>query len=85
MTTYLLYALLVLLVLLSAFFSSSEIAYATANKLRLQNDADKGGKLAAKAMWISERGVVMAAFRSFFVERMPRIVSMVSRYTGMRE
>ncbi len=54
MTTYLLYALLVLLVLLSAFFSSSEIAYATANKLRLQNDADKGGKLAAKAMWISE-------------------------------
>ena len=54
MTTYLLFALLVLLVLLSAFFSSSEIAYATANKLRLQNDADKGGKLAAKAMWISE-------------------------------
>jgi CBS domain containing-hemolysin-like protein len=54
MTTYLLYALLVLLVLLSAFFSSSEIAYATANKLRLQNDAEKGGKLAAKAMWISE-------------------------------
>ena len=54
MMAYLLYALLVLLVLLSAFFSSSEIAYATANKLRLQNDADKGGRLAAKAMWISE-------------------------------
>ena len=54
MTTFLLYVLLVLLVLLSAFFSSSEIAYATANKLRLQNDADKGGRLAAKAMWISE-------------------------------
>ena len=50
----LLYLLLVLLVLFSAFFSSSEIAYATANKLRLQNDAENGSKRAARAMWISE-------------------------------
>ena len=50
----LLYLLLVLLVLLSAFFSSSEIAYATANKLRLQNDAENGSKRASRAMWISE-------------------------------
>ena len=48
------YLLLVLLVLFSAFFSSSEIAYATANKLRLQNDAENGSKRAARAMWISE-------------------------------
>ena len=50
----LLYLLMVLLVLLSAFFSSSEIAYATANKLRLQNDAENGSKRASRAMWISE-------------------------------
>ena len=49
-----LYLLLVLLVLLSAFFSSSEIAYATASRLRLQNDAENGSKRAARAMWITE-------------------------------
>ncbi len=52
--TLLFVCLLVLLVLLSAFFSSSEIAYATANKLRLQTAAERGGRLAAKAVWISE-------------------------------
>jgi len=52
--TFLLCLLLVLLVLLSAFFSSSEIAYATASRLRLQNDAENGSKRAARAMWITE-------------------------------
>lgn len=47
--------LMVLLVGCSAFFSSSEIAYATANKLRLQKSAEGGNKLAAGAIWISER------------------------------
>ena len=52
--TILLFLLLVLLVLFSAFFSSSEIAYATASRLRLQNDAENGSKRASRALWITE-------------------------------
>ncbi len=52
--TILLFLLLVVLVLFSAFFSSSEIAYATASRLRLQNDAENGSKRASRALWITE-------------------------------
>ena len=46
--------LLVLLVLCSAFFSSSEISYATVNKLRLHSDAEAGNRKAKGAVWITE-------------------------------
>jgi len=48
------YVVLVLLVLFSAFFSSSEISYATANKLRIQKAAESGSRKAASVMWISD-------------------------------
>lgn len=46
--------LMVLLVLCSAFFSSSEISYATANKLHMHSAAESGDKRAKRAVWISE-------------------------------
>lgn len=46
--------LMVLLVLCSAFFSSSEISFATVNKLRLNSDAEAGSKKAKGAVWITE-------------------------------
>jgi len=46
--------LMVLLVLCSAFFSSSEISYATSNKLRMHSAADAGDKRAKAAVWISD-------------------------------
>lgn len=46
--------LLIALVALSAFFSSSEIAFASVNKLRLKNAADNGDLRAKTAMLINE-------------------------------
>lgn len=46
--------LMVVLVLCSAFFSSSEISYATANKLRLNSAAENGDRKASGAVWITE-------------------------------
>ena len=51
----LLILLLVFLVLASAFFSSSEIIYATANKIRLQKRAESGSKRAALAVKTQDR------------------------------
>lgn len=48
------YVCMLLLVLCSAFFSSSEIAYATANKLRMRKAAEGGSRQAVSAVWISE-------------------------------
>ena len=48
------YVLLVILIALSAFFSSSETAYTTVNKIRLQNYADSGNKKAKTALFIAE-------------------------------
>lgn len=50
----LLYALLVVLLALSAFFSGSEIAYALANKTRLKKKADEGDRRAVRANMVSE-------------------------------
>ncbi len=46
--------LLVLLVLCSAFFSSSEISYATANKLHIRSAAEAGDRRAKGVLWITE-------------------------------
>lgn len=54
MTMVLLWLLLVFLVIASAFFSSSEIIYATANSLRLHKAAENGSKRAALAVRISD-------------------------------
>ena len=48
------YILLVMLIALSAFFSASETAYTTVNKIRLQNYVDAGSKKAKTALFIAE-------------------------------
>jgi len=53
-TDILLVLLIVVLVFLSAFFSGSEIAYASANKLRMKKEADSGKKTAKIALYISD-------------------------------
>ena len=50
MTTYLIGALICLA--LSAFFSGSEMAFSSANRIRLENQAEDGSRLAALAVRI---------------------------------
>lgn len=47
-------SLFILLLLLSAFFSSAETAYSSANKIRLRSYADEGRRGAKKALYIVE-------------------------------
>lgn len=47
-------AVIILLVMCSAFFSSTETAYSSVSKVRLKNYADNGNKKAKKAYYISE-------------------------------
>ncbi|MGN0631459.1 MAG: CNNM domain-containing protein, partial [Ruminococcus sp.] len=47
--------LLVLLLVLSALFSSSETAFACVNKIRLKAKADQGDKRAARALKIADK------------------------------
>ncbi len=48
------YAAIAVLLLMSAFFSASETAFSTVNKIRLRHEADKGNKKAARALKIAE-------------------------------
>ena len=54
MSTGLIITLIVFLICLSAFFSGSEIVYATASKPRLHHEADEGSSRAKKALRIVE-------------------------------
>nr|MBQ6242771.1 HlyC/CorC family transporter [Lachnospiraceae bacterium] len=54
MSTGLIITLVVFLICLSAFFSGSEIVYATASKPRLHHEADEGSSRAKKALRIVE-------------------------------
>ena len=49
------YILLVVLVALSAFFSASETALNSINKIRLKNMADNGDQRAAKTLEVAEK------------------------------
>ena len=55
MNPWLLSAIIILLIMFSAFFSSSETAYSSANRIRLKSYADNGNKKAKKAYKISEK------------------------------
>lgn len=46
---------IVICVLLSAFFSSSEMAYSSCNQIRLENFAEDGNKRAASALKLAEK------------------------------
>lgn len=48
-------AICVVLLLLSAFFSSTETAFSSVSKIRLKNLADNGNKKAKTALYVSER------------------------------
>ena len=48
------YIAIALLVALSAFFSASEIVYASANRLRLKNEAEDGNKAAKVGVFITD-------------------------------
>jgi len=52
------YILIILMLLLSAFFSGSEIAFNASNKMRLKKAAEEGSKTAALAYRISEKFTV---------------------------
>ena len=53
-TDWFLYVVLVLLICLSAFFSATETAFSTVNKIRLRHYADNGNKKAKTALQIAE-------------------------------
>ena len=55
MTVYILVAAVIVCVAFSAFFSASEMAVSSSNKIRLENMAEKGDEKAAEAVMLSER------------------------------
>ncbi len=48
------YAVILMLLVLSAFFSAAETAFSSVNKIRLKHDSDKGSKKAALALRIAD-------------------------------
>ena len=54
-SSWVLYALLIVLIALSAFFSATETAFSTVNKIRLKHSAENGDKRAKTAIDITER------------------------------
>ena len=54
MNPWLIAGIIILLVMCSAFFSSTETAYSSVNKIRLKNYADNGNKKAKRAYEIAE-------------------------------
>ena len=54
MNPWLIAGIIILLVMCSAFFSSTETAYSSVSKIRLKNYADNGNKKAKRAYEIAE-------------------------------
>lgn len=54
MDPWIMTAVILILVMLSAFFSSTETAFSSVSKIRLKNLADNGEKRAEKAIYIAE-------------------------------
>ena len=54
MNAWLIAGIIILLVMCSAFFSSTETAYSSVSKIRLKNYADNGNKKAKRAYEIAE-------------------------------
>lgn len=53
-SSWVMFASIVVLILLSAFFSASETAFSTVNKIRLRNYVDGGSTKAQRALEIAE-------------------------------
>ena len=48
-------AVLIVMVILSAFFSATETAFTSLNRIRLKNKADSGNRRAAQALYLVAR------------------------------
>ena len=58
------YLLIMVFIAFSAYFSASEIAFASANKMRLKKSAESGSKRAELAYFIFEHNSYSSSLRS---------------------